>query len=83
MPEDASYCGRMGMVLIVHYMTSHCHLGPFKIPREDELEGCPLCGELYLEDHFIYDCATLQTIWVRWLDVGGREIGDLRVLVWQ
>ena len=50
MPEDASCNGRMEMVLVASYMTGLCHLGPFKIPREDELEDCPLCGELYLED---------------------------------
>ena len=53
------------------------------IPREDELEDCPLCGELYLEDHFIYDCVAMHDIRVRWLDVGGRGIGGLRGLVWQ
>ena len=63
--------------------TGHCHLGPFEIPPEDELEDCPLCGELYLEDHFIYNCVALRNVWVRWLDVGGRGIGDLRGLVWQ
>ena len=83
MPEDASCCGRMEMVLVARYMTGHCHLGPLEIPREDELEDCPLCGELYLEDHFIYDCAALRDVRVRWLDVGGRGIGDLRGLVWQ
>ena len=83
MPEDASCCGRMELVLVARYMTGHCHLGPFEIPREDELEDCPLCGELYLEDHFIYDCAALRDVRVRWLDVGGRGIGDLRGLVWQ
>ena len=54
---------------------------PFEIPREDELEDCPLCGELYLEDHFIHDCAALWDVRVRWLDVGGRGIGDLQGLV--
>ena len=71
------------MVLVARYMTVHCHLGPFEILREDELEDCPLCGELYLEDHFIYDCVALCDIRVRWLDVGGRGIGELRGLVWQ
>ena len=70
-PEDASCSGRIEMVLVAHYMTNHCHLGPFKIPCEDELEDCPLCGELYLEDHFIYDCVALHDIRVQWLDVGG------------
>ena len=83
MPEDASCSGRMEMVLVACYMTGHCHLGPFEIPREDELEDCPLCGELYLEDHFIYDCVALRDVRDRWLDVGGRGIGDLRGLVWQ
>ena len=50
MPKDTSCCGRMEMVLVACYMTGHCHLGPFEIPREDELADCPLCGELYLED---------------------------------
>ena len=83
MPVDASFCGRMEMVLVARYMTGHCHLGPFAIPREDELEDCPLCGELYLEDHFIFDCVALRDVRVRWLDVGGRGIGNLRGLVWQ
>ena len=65
----------MEMVHVARYTTGHCHLGPFEIPREDELEDCPLCGELYLEDHFIYDCAALRDVRVRWLDVGGRGIG--------
>ena len=56
MPEDASCSERMEMVLVAHYMTCHCHLGPVEIPREDELEDCPSCGEPYLEDHFNYDC---------------------------
>ena len=82
MSEDASCSGRMEMVLVACYMMGHCHLGPFPIPRADELEDCPLCGELYLEDHFIYDCVALRDIRVRWLDVGGRGIGDLQGLVW-
>ena len=60
MPEDASCSGQMEMVLVACYMTGHCHLGPFEIPREDALEDCPLCGELYLEDHFIYDYVALH-----------------------
>ena len=83
MPEDASCSGRIEIVLVARYMMGHYHLGPFEIPREDELEDCPLCGELYLEDHFIYDCVALRDIQVRWLDVGGRGIGDLWGLVWQ
>ena len=70
MPEDASYYGRMELVLVACYMMGHCHLGPFEIPHEDELEDCPLCGELYLEDHFIYDCAALRDVLVLVL-VGG------------
>ena len=62
MPEDVSCCGRMELVLVARYMTGHCHLGPFEIPREDELEDCPLCGELYLEEHFIYDCVALRDV---------------------
>ena len=81
MLENTSYYGQMEMVLVAFYITIHCHLGPFEIPREDELEDCPLCGELYLEDHFIYDCAALHDIRVQWLDVGGRGIGDLQELV--
>ena len=73
----------MEMVLVARYMTGHCHLGPFEIPREDELGDCPLCGALYLEDHFLYDCVALHDVRVRWLDVGGRGIGDLWGLVWQ
>ena len=77
MPKDASCCGQMEMVLVAFYIMGHCHLGPFEIPCEDKLDDCPLCGELYLEDHFIYNCAALRDIPVRWLDVGGRGIGDL------
>ena len=73
----------MEMVLVARYMTGHCHLGPFAIPREDELEDCPLCGKLYLEDHFIYNCAALRDVRVQWLDVEGQGIRDLRGLVWQ
>ena len=65
MPQDASCCGRMEMAFVPCYMMGHCHLGPFEIPREDELEDSPLCGELYLEDHFIYDCATLWDVQVQ------------------
>ena len=83
MPKDASYCGQMQMVLVAHYTMGHCHLGPVEIPREDKLEDCPLFGQLYLEDHFIYDCAALRDVRVRWLDIGIRGIGDLRGLVWQ
>ena len=54
MPENMRYCARMEMVLVACYITCHCYLGPFEVPRKDELEDCPLCGELYLEDHFIY-----------------------------
>ena len=83
-PEDASHCGRMEMVLVARYMTGHCHLGSFAIPHDDDaLEDCPLCGELYLEDHFIYDCVALHDLRDRWLDVRNRGIGDLRGLVWQ
>ena len=71
------------MVLVARYMMGHCHLGLFAIPCEDELEDCPLCGELYLEDHFIFDCVALRDVRVQWLDVGGRGIGNLRGLVWQ
>ena len=52
----------MEIVLVACYMADHYHLGPFEIPCKDELEDCPLCGELYLEDHFIYDCAALQDV---------------------
>ena len=83
MPEDASCSGQMEMVLVACYMTGHCHLGPFEIPCEDGLEDCPLCGELYLEDHFIYDCVALHDVWARWLDVAGRGIGNLWGLAWQ
>ena len=62
MPEDAGCCRRMELVLVARYMMGHCHLGPFEIPREDELEDCPLCGELFLEDHFSYDCAALRDV---------------------
>ena len=61
-PEDASRCGRMEMVLVARYLTGHCHLGSFAIPHDDALEDCPLCGELYLEDHFIYDCTALHDV---------------------
>ena len=81
--EDASCCRRMEMVLVARYMMGHCHLGPFEMPREDELKDCPLCGELYLEDHFIYECAALRHVQVRWLGVEGRGIGDLWGLVWR
>ena len=81
--EDASACSRMEMVLVARYMTGHCHLGPFATPRDDALEDCPLCGELHLEDHFIYGCLALRDLRVRWLDVRGQGIGDLRELVWQ
>ena len=83
MPEDTSCNGRMEMVLVACYMMGHCHLGPFEIPREDELDDCPLCGELYLEDHFIYDGVALRDVQVRWLDVGDRGIGGSQGLVWQ
>ena len=78
MPEDASCSGRMEMVLIACYIMGHYHLGPFEIPRKDELEDCPLCGELYLEDHFIYDCVALHDVRVRWLDVGVEGLGSCR-----
>ena len=52
----------MEMVLVARYMMGHCHLGPFAIPHEDELEDCPLCGELYLEDHVIYDYVALHDV---------------------
>ena len=63
------------MVLVACYMIGHCHLGPFVIPCEDEREDCPVCGELYLKDHFIYDCVALRDVQGPWWDVGGRGIG--------
>ena len=47
MPEDTSYFGWMKMVFVARYMMGHCHLGPFEILREDELNYFPLRGELY------------------------------------
>ena len=32
---------------------------------------------------YIYSCVALHNVRVRWLDAGGRGIGDLRGLVWQ
>ena len=61
---DVTYYGRMEMVLVACYMMGHGHLGPFAIPHEDKPEDCPLGGELYLEDHFIFDCVALRDVWV-------------------
>ena len=71
------------MVLVARYMTQHYHLGPFSIPREDNFEDCPLCGEHYRTDHFILDCMAVHDGMTRWLDVGDRGTGDLGGLVWQ
>ena len=68
---------------MARYLTGHCHLGSFAIPHDDALEDYPLCGELYLEDHFIYDCTALRDVRDRWLDVGSEGIGELQGLVWQ
>ena len=62
------------MILVACYMTGHCRLGPFMIPREDELEDCPLCGKLYLDDHFIYDCVAFQNIRNQFLNAGVRGL---------
>ena len=61
MPVDVSYYRRMEMVLVAQCMTGHCHLGPFAVPCEDELEDCALCGEIY---HFIFDCVDLRDVCV-------------------
>ena len=82
MPKDASCCGRMEMVLVARSVMGHCHLGPFEIPREDELEDCPLCGEFYLEDHFIYDCAACGTYGFDGWMLGVEGSGTCGGLVW-
>ena len=46
-PEDVHRCRRLEMVLVARFMTGHCHLGNFSLPREDYSEDCPLCGEPY------------------------------------
>lgn len=68
-------------MLVVQYMMGHCCLGSFVIPYEDALDDCPLYRELYLEDHFVFDCTALRDMRDRWLDIRNRGIGDLIGLV--
>ena len=81
-PEDVHRCRRPEMVLVARFMTGHCHLGNFSLPREDYSEDCPLCGEPYSRVHFLTECVDLADLRSRWLEssVWGRR--GLRGLAW-
>lgn len=52
----------------------------FYIPREDYIVECPLCGEFYIQDHFITKCAALDNLRSQWLGSSPRRRTGLRDL---
>ena len=67
MPKDIAHCCRSEMVQVARFITGHCHLGNFCLPREDHSEDCPLCGEPYSRIHFLTECEALADLWSQWL----------------
>jgi hypothetical protein len=60
LPEDADQCPRPWLVLAARFLTGHCHLGHFEVPRDpDELALCPLCEEYYSTEHLLWECTAL------------------------
>ena len=82
-PEDADSCRRRELVIVARFMTGHCHLGGFRIPRDDFSEDCPLCGEAYYREHFIRDCEVLTELRARWLLAGDQGDLSLKDLAWK
>ena len=64
---------------MAQYMMGHCHLGPFEVPCEDDLEDCPLCKKLYLDDHVIGKYVALGDVRDQWVDVGDGEYARVSV----
>ena len=83
MPEDIARCRRPEMVQVARFMTGHCHLGNFCLPREDHSEDCPLCGEPYSRIHFLTECEALADLRSQWLAPSAWGRGGLRGLVWR
>ena len=81
-PEDVHHCRRPEMLQVARFMTGHCHLGNFRLPRENYSEDCPLCGELYSRVHFLTECVALSDLRSRWLASSAWGRGGLRGLVW-
>ena len=82
MPDDIACCLRPEMVLVAQFMTGHCHLGNFCLPREAHSKDCPLCGEPYSRIHFLMECEALADLRSQWLAPSAWGRGGLRGLVW-
>ena len=67
MPEGIAHCRQPEMVLVARFITEHCHLGNFCLPREDHSEDCPLCGEPYSRIHLLSECEALADLRSQWL----------------
>ena len=63
-PEDAFRCPRPWIVMTARFLTGHCHLGAFSLPRgseeeEEEEIPCPLCEAVFSAEHLIWECPAL------------------------
>ena len=77
-PDDADVARRQDLTLVARFMTGHYHLGPWAPTRDpDELELCPLCGEIYSREHLILECLFLDPVRRDILGpvLGSREVG--------
>ena len=82
MPKDVHHCYWLEMVQVARFMTGHCHLGTFRILRENYSEGCPLCGEPFSHVHCVTECVALTDLQSRWLASFAWGWSGLRGLVW-
>ena len=77
-PEDAERGGRLDITYAARFLTGHCHLGAFSVPRDpDAWEPCPVCGDDFSREHLVWDCRGLTQERERLLGgVGAERVGD-------
>ena len=77
-PEDAERGGRLDITYAARFLTGHCHLGPFSVPRDpDAWEPCPVCGDDFSREHLVWECRGLTQERERLLGgVGAARVGD-------
>ena len=78
-PDDADVARRQDLTMVARFLTGHYHLGLWAPIRDpDELELCPLCGDIYSREHLIFDCESLVHVRRDILgSVLGRSYGGL------
>ena len=70
--------------MALHFMTGHCHIGPFSVPwhKEEDWVECPFCGEVFTHQHLVWECCSVideREAWLR--EVLPGRVGDLTELV--